>query len=314
MNIVKLKPYCKSAIWGGDKLRLYYGKEASFNVAESWELSGYPGKESEVCGGAYDGQKITEIIEKQGQKILGTKASGYKGLPLLIKLIDSATPLSVQVHPDDETAKRLNADGGKTEMWIICESEKDSYIYFGVREKISSELFGKAIKDGTITEYLNKIPVKPGDTFFIKAGTVHAIGAGITLCEIQQTSDTTYRLFDYNRIDSDGKPRELHIEKGTKAADLNPPDRFYESGIQLGNEIQLVSCEYFTVSRIEVKEKTYTEVDNESFASFTVINGEGRVVCNDESFNVKKGDTFMAFAGSGEIEFSGIFSVIKATL
>ena len=314
MKILKLKPYCKSAIWGGDKLRKDYGKESPFNVAESWELSGYPGKESIVCGGIYDGKSLTEVVNTMGTASLGTKSAKFNGIPLLIKLIDSKTPLSIQVHPDDETAKRLNADGGKTEMWVICDCEKDAFIYFGVKESISPETFKSAITDGTITEYLNKIPVKPGDTFFIKAGTIHAIGAGITICEIQQTSDTTYRLYDYKRLDSDGKPRELHIDKGIEASDLTPPTTFYEKGVPCGNELRLVECEYFTVSRLDVSQSLSTEIDNSSFASFTVLEGEGEIVCGKESVAVKKGDTVFAFAGAGEVVFKGALTVIKATL
>lgn len=314
MKLLKLTPYCAKAIWGGDNLRSRYGKNADFNIAEAWELSGYPGKESRAASGIYEGKTINEIVELEGREILGSHAEAFNGFPILIKLIDAAKPLSIQVHPDDEKAKRLGADGGKTEMWIVCEAEKDAFIYYGVKEAIDGAEFSKAILDGSITEHLNKVYVKPGDTFFIKAGTIHAIGAGITICEIQQTSDTTYRLYDYMRKDADGNMRELHIEKGTVASDLVPPSHFYEEGTQKGNENVLVECPFFTVSRIEVNGSETVEVDKTSFAAFTVTSGSGKLTNADESVEVNKGDTVFVFAGAGMTELTGEMTVIKSVI
>ena len=314
MNIIKLKPYLTEAIWGGNNLKLKYGKESDFSVAESWELSGYPGKESVAVGGKYDGKTITEIIEAEGKTVLGSKAECYDKFPLLIKLIDAAQPLSIQVHPSDENANVLGAFGGKTEMWIICESEPDAFLYFGVKEKLSGEQFKNAILDGTITDYLNKVSVKKGDTFFIEAGTIHAIGAGITICEIQQTSDTTYRLFDYKRKDKNGNERELHIEKGMIASNLEPIDKFYEEGKLEGNELKLVSCPFFNVSRIEVNGSSDAMVENDSFAAFTVTDGVGEISCDGEAICVSKGDTVFAPAGCGIVLFDGVMTVIKSTM
>ncbi len=314
MKLVKLKPYCHKAIWGGTNLYGKYGKTAFKNIAEAWELSGYEGKESVADGGRYDGRTVNEVIAAEGKVILGTRAGGADRLPILIKLIDAARPLSIQVHPSDENAKALGADGGKTEMWIICEAEPGAYLYYGVKEKISGEKFRKAILDGTITEYLNKVPVKKGDTFFIKAGTIHAIGAGITLCEIQQTSDTTYRLYDYKRKDAYGNERELHIEKGIIASSLDVQTEFYEKGVQKGNERVMVSCPFFNVSVIEVDGEEKTKVTGESFAAFTVTEGSGSVISDEEEIRVSKGTTVLAFAGAGDITLRGKMSVIKSTL
>ncbi len=314
MKLVKLTPYCAKAIWGGDNLRKKYGKSADFNIAEAWELSGYPGKESRAAEGIYEGMTITEIIKREGKSVLGTHSDSFEGFPILIKLIDAASPLSIQVHPDDEIAKRLGADGGKTEMWIVCEAEKDAFIYYGVKKEIDGETFSKAILDGSITDYLNAVPVKPGDTFFIKAGTIHAIGAGITICEIQQTSDTTYRLYDYMRKDQNGNMRELHIEKGTVASKLVPPSHFYEEGILKGNEKVLVECPFFTVSRIDVNGSETVDVDEISFSAFTVISGSGNVVNAEERVTVDKGDTVFVFAGAGKTELVGNMTVIRSII
>ena len=311
----KLKPYCTKAIWGGKKLNIKYGKKDFEDVAESWELSGYAGKESTVAFGDNIGKTITELVKQYGvSEFLGTKAVSYSKFPLLIKFIDAAQPLSIQVHPSDENAKMLGADGGKTEMWIICDCDDDAFLYFGVKEKISAEKFAQSIIDGSITEYLNKIPVKKGDTFFISAGTIHAIGAGITICEIQQTSDTTYRLYDYKRKDKDGNERELHIEKGKIASNLEPISDFYEKGVNLGNELQLVSCPFFTVSRIEVDQSNKTTVDSTSFAALTVTDGNGIITNGTCSLTVGMGDTVFVPANSGTVSFSGKMTVIKSTL
>ena len=314
MEIIKLKPYLAKAIWGGKNLHLKYGKEGDPDIAESWELSGYPGKESIAVGGIYDGKTITEITEIEGKGFLGKRAEGYDKFPMLIKLIDAAQPLSIQVHPSDENAKELGALGGKTEMWIICDCEKDAFLYFGVKERLSTEKFKEAILDGTITEYLNKVPVKPGDTFFISAGTIHAIGAGITICEIQQTSDTTYRLYDYKRKDKDGNERELHIEKGIIASNLDVQTEFYEKGVQKGNEKVMVSCPFFNVSVLDVDGEEKTTVTSDSFAAFTVTEGEGYALSSEEKIALTKGSTVFAVAGAGEITFNGKMHVVKSTL
>ncbi len=312
MKSVRLKPYCTKAIWGGKNLNQKYGKTAFEDVAEAWELSGYPGKESTVLGGELDKKTISEVISAKGRKILGKKCAGVDKFPLLIKFIDAAAPLSIQVHPDDEMTKKLNADGGKTEMWIICEAEPGAFLYYGVKEEMSPDEFAATITDGSITEHLNKVPVKPGDVFFIRAGTIHAIGAGITICEIQQTSDTTYRLFDYNRTDANGNARELHIEKGKIASKLTPPENIYEEGIMQGNEKILVECPFFTTSSFDVSGEISFDVGEDSFSSLTVTDGEGSISTTDESYTVKKGDTVFVFAGAGEVRLNGGMKVIRA--
>ncbi len=312
MKSVRLNPYCAKAIWGGKNLNKKYGKTAYEEVAEAWELSGYPGKESTVVGGECDGMTMSVLIEAKGKNILGAKCEGMDKFPLLIKFIDAASPLSIQVHPDDEMAKALNADGGKTEMWVICEAEPDAFLYYGVKEPISQERFAESILDGSITDYLNRVPVKPGDVFFIRAKTIHAIGAGITICEIQQTSDTTYRLYDYKRKDANGNERELHIEKGKLASNLTPPDVIYEQGRLVGDENILVECPFFTTSSFDVSGSVKFNVGCDSFSSLTVTDGQGKVTTSDEEHKVKKGDTVFVFANAGEIKLEGEMKVIRA--
>ncbi len=314
MKLLKLAPYCAKAIWGGNNLRTKYGKKADFDIAEAWEFSGYPEKESIVVEGMYKGKTITEVIEAEGKQILGTNSERFDGFPILIKLIDAAKPLSIQVHPDDDIAKELGADGGKTEMWIICEAEKDAFIYYGVKNEIDPETFSASIRDGSITEHLNKVPVKTGDAFLIKGGTIHALGAGITMCEVQQTSDTTYRLYDYMRKDEDGNLRELHIEKGTVASRLVPPSHFYEKGTLNGSERVLVECPFFTVSSIETNESVSVNVDEKSFSAFTVSDGSGKIQCGEETALLSKGETVFVFAGAGETVLSGKMTVIRSRI
>ena len=314
MQIFKLKPYCTKTIWGGKNLYKKYGKNDFEDIAESWELSGYPGKESTAVGGIYNGKSITKIIEEKGWSCLGTKAKDFDKFPILIKFIDAAQSLSIQVHPNDEIAKQLGAFGGKTEMWIICDCEPNAFLYMGVKEEISKEKFRDAILDGTITDYLNKVYVKPGDTFFISAGTIHAIGAGITICEIQQTSDTTYRLYDFKRKDKDGNERELHIEQSMVASKLTPTDDFYVIPEKVGNELKLVECPYFNVSRIEADGKEVVTVGADSFATFTVTEGDGYIQNGTVRLQVGKGTSVFALADSGKLEFYGKMSVVKSTL
>ena len=315
MGLYKLTPYVKQAIWGGRKLYNEYGKRGFDEIAETWELSAFEGKESTVVGGQYDGLTVTELIKALGGKCaIGTKAPEDGSFPLLIKFIDSASPLSIQVHPDAETAAKIGGDAAsKTEMWVICEAEEGAYLYFGMKEDTSPEDFAAAIRDGSITDKLNRVTVKAGDVFFIPSGTIHAIGAGITICEIQETSDTTYRLYDYGRLDKDGNPRELHIEKGTMASNLNALSEFYEVPEKLadGGEM-LVECPFFTTYR-RFGGNSFT-VGEDSFSALTVVSGEGNLTNGGESLTVRKGDTVFIPAGSGEVTVGGNIVAIDSRI
>ena len=315
MGLFKLTPYVKQAIWGGKKLFTEYGKCGFEEIAETWELSAFAGKESAVVGGEFDGYTVTELIAKLGgRSAIGTRSPEDGAMPLLIKLIDSASPLSIQVHPDAETAAKIGGGAAsKTEMWIICEADEGAFLYFGLKEDTSPQDFADSIRDGSITERLNRVPVKAGDVFFIPSGTIHAIGAGITICEIQETSDTTYRLYDFGRLDKDGNPRELHVEQGTMAADLHALRDVYQIPVSLpdGGEL-LLSCDLFNVYR-RFGGKAFT-VDTDSFSAVTVVSGSGKLVNCDTELAVSKGDTVFIPAGSGEVAVCGDIVAIDSRL
>src|SRR5690606_3411752 len=222
---IKFKPIPQYRIWGGNKLNSILPKNSQMeNLGEIWSLSGVSGNISLIENGELAGKNLNEIIEIYREKLLGKRIweKFGKDFPLLIKFIDAAKPLSVQVHPNDEQAKRLHNSFGKSEMWYIMEAEKNAELIIGFQEGIKKEDYYKHLNSNSLEEILNQIPVEKGDAVYIPAGRVHAIGAGIVLAEIQQTSNVTYRIYDYNRIDKDGKKRELHTDLALQAIDFNP--------------------------------------------------------------------------------------------
>ena len=211
MDILKLQPVFKDYIWGGTRLRDEYGFESPLEkLAEGWMLSCHKDGENTVLNGEYKGKTLSELI-KDNPEFLGENGKKFEYFPILIKLIDAKNDLSVQVHPDNEYALRVEKEYGKTECWYILDCDEGAELIYGFNKKISSEEFKKKIADNTFLDTVNKVKVKKGDLFFIEAGTLHAIGKGILLAEIQQNSNTTYRVYDYGRLGADGKPRELHI-------------------------------------------------------------------------------------------------------
>ena len=212
MAVFRLTPAFKDYIWGGTRLRDEYGKKCDYDkVAESWELSCHKDGASVVADGEDKGFTLAEYIDKHGKAVLGTDCEKFENFPILIKLIDAKDNLSVQVHPDNEYALRVEGEYGKTEMWYIVDCDEGATLLYGFKHEISKEEFAERIADNTLLEVTNAVPVKKGDVFFIQAGTLHAIGKGILIAEIQQNSNTTYRIYDYGRVGKDGKPRELHL-------------------------------------------------------------------------------------------------------
>ena len=299
MDTVKLKPSVKSYIWGGTNLKKY-GKESKEDIiSETWELSFHDDGLSLVDSGIYKGKTLKEVVKKDD---LGTNVSAFTFFPCLIKLIDSASPLSVQVHPSDEYALKNENSYGKTEMWYILDHEKDAGIYVGFKNNETQSDVEKALNNGTILDKLNFFKVKKGECYFIKSGTIHAIGKGVTLIEIQQNSNLTYRLYDYNRKDKNGNTRELHISKALKVIDYNKyePITF--------NEGIIGTCKYFTSKKVEFKNEYVIENDEKSFSSITFIDGLGTV--NDIKF--KKYDTFFVPANKKAIiKGNGEFIITK---
>lgn len=286
MSIIKLLPACKDYLWGGTRLKTEYNKKSDKSIiAETWELSCHPDGESTVADGEFKGKTLNEYINAKGRQILGENCKKFSDFPVLIKLIDAKKPLSVQVHPDDSYALENEGGYGKTEMWYIVDCKPESYIYYGFEKNITKSEFEQRIKENTLTEVLHKAKVKKGDVFFIEAGTIHAIGADILIAEIQQSSNSTYRVYDYGRVGADGKPRQLHIEKALDVTKLSPAKQF-----EFGADV-IAECKYFKVQKIVVKDKKTFDIHNTSFHSLLVLDGEGIVTDSDSNVSYKKGDS-----------------------
>ena len=319
MKIEKLTPSFKDYLWGGTKLRDVYGKNCDYDkVAESWELSTHPAGESFISGGEYDGLKLSEYFAKAGKDVLGSDCAGFENFPVLIKFIDALQPLSVQVHPSDEYALRVEKEYGKTEMWYVVDCEEGASLYFGVNRPVTKEEFRAKLADNTIEEVLNKVDVHKGDCFFIESGTLHAIGSGILICEIQQNSNTTYRVYDYARRGADGKLRELHVDKALDVSKLTPSDTSDKQGkaaaIDGGSVKRLASCRYFTTDKFDIDTEAEIEVDEKSFASLMILEGEGKVTGNENSVDFRAADSVFIPAGSGKVKISGRCSFIRTTV
>ena len=297
----KLTPSLKDNLWGGNKLR-GYGKESTADrIAESWELSFTKGGEAKT----EDGIVMTSAFPKE---CWGTRAEDFEFFPTLTKFIDAREKLSVQVHPSDEYALKNEGQYGKTEMWYIVDCEEGAGIYLGLKRKCEKEEFAAKVADGTVEELLDFKTVKPGEVYFIPAGTVHAIGAGVLIYEIQQNSTLTYRLYDYMRRDKDGNLRELHVEAAMKVSVL---DRYEVPPRDEKNPNLIGKCRYFETNKYKLNfTKMKIEVDDSSFLSLTCVKGEGRI--NEEKFSL--GDTFFCPAGAGEIEVEGGLELITVGL
>lgn len=308
MNLkpVRLMPAFKDYLWGGTRLKTEFNKKTPFEkTAESWELSVHKDGESVISGGEYDGYTLREYIDKNGKEILGKNAQKFEFFPILIKFIDAADNLSIQVHPSDEYALKNEGEYGKTEMWYVIGCDDGAFLYYGFKKEITKEEFRKRIEENTLTEVLNKVFVKPGDVFFIEAGTVHAIGKGTMICEIQQNSNKTYRVYDYDRRDKNGNPRELHIEKAIDVANLKPPEimKTHRDGI-------LAKCRYFTVEKLVCRKSADIVVDESCFKSLIVISGSGTLSANGEEMSLEKGDSIFVPAGCGNVKILGDCEII----
>ncbi len=296
---LKFKPILKDMIWGGSKLRTILGKEgASDKCGESWEISDVEGCSSVVANGFLAGNTLNELIEIYMGDLVGDKVFDEFGIrfPLLIKFIDATDKLSVQVHPDDEMALREHQSFGKTEMWYVMQAEAGAELIVGFNKPINPETYLEYLNNQRLEEILNFEKVKTGDVFFLPAGRVHAIGAGLLIAEIQQTSNITYRIYDWNRVDMNGKPRELHTELALKAIDFKPVQNFktnYE--LKLNKTSELVSCKYFTTNILEFDreiEKDYGSID--SFVIYMCL--EGKMILkpiNQEPVHLRMGETLL---------------------
>lgn len=313
MAILKLKPSCKDYLWGGTKLRTEFGiKSDKEPLAESWELSCHPDGPSYIANGEAAGKTLQEYIEAHGKEILGTDCESFEQFPVLIKFIDAKKDLSIQVHPDNTYALKNEGQYGKTEMWYVVEAEKGASLYYGFTREVSQEEFEERIRNKTLTEVLNKVQIHKGDVLFIDPGTIHAIGAGCLIAEIQQNSNVTYRVYDYGRKGPDGKERELHVEKALQVTEREPAEEKRDFGLHIA------SCKYFTVDKVILdglrRKKLTGDADRSSFVSMLVLDGEGKISAGGESVNAQKGDSIFVTAGSGEYEIEGEMEALLTTV
>lgn len=318
MKLEKLAPAFQDYLWGGTKLRDVYGKRCDFDkVAESWELSTHPAGESTLAGGERDGLPLGQYFQ-QFPQALGKNAAAFESFPVLIKLIDAKEPLSIQVHPSDEYALRVEGEYGKTEMWVIVDCDPGAFLYFGVNRPVSKEEFRQRIENTTVLEVLNKVEVHPGDVFFIQSGTIHAIGAGILICEIQQNSNCTYRVYDYDRRGADGKPRPLHIDKALDVCTLEPSDTASHLGPVLscagGTAQKLGECAYFSTQKLRVEEALTLEAGEESFLSLVCVEGGGLLCGPENTLEFTAGESLLVPAGTGKVSLRGDCTVIQTTV
>ena len=306
---LRFQPYYKSVVWGGDKICKYKGvAQNEPNIGESWEISAVPGHVSVVEEGEYKGESLTNLIDKFGEELLGKKViEKYgKNFPLLIKFIDASQNLSVQVHPDDKLAKERHNSLGKTEMWYLIETEPGAKIYAGLNEEITPEEYEKRVKEGNFFETIAAHDSNPGDVFYLPAGRVHAIGAGNLLAEIQENSDITYRIYDYDRKDADGNPRELHTTLAKDAIDYQVYDNYVSPAPSIDkDEETLVKCNHFTTTRIIVDGEKSLKSDGSSFLIVICIRGEVIVGGQDGELKISQGDTVLIPASATEISLKG---------
>lgn len=311
MYILKLTPVFKDYLWGGTKLRDEYGFKSDLTkLAEGWMLSCHKDGENTIENGEFAGKTLTEVV-KSNPDFLGENGKKFEYFPILIKLIDAKDDLSVQVHPDNDYAMRVENEYGKTECWYILDCDEGAELIYGFNRDISSEEFKNRVVDNTFLETVNKVKVKKGDLFFIEAGTLHAIGKGILLAEIQQNSNTTYRVYDYGRLGADGKPRDLHVQKAIDVTKCTPPTRstnpegklveYEDYSTQL-----LTKCDLFNVKKVSVKNIFDGVADEKSFVSVLVTDGIGKI----ENIDIKKGDSLFIPASYGAFTISGNLEVI----
>jgi len=312
---VKLNPEFKEIIWGGNKLKTDYNKVSDLkNIAESWELTVRNDGMNTICGGEFDGFTMKEYIKKVGFSVVTDKE--LDRFPLLIKFIDAEDNLSIQVHPDDEYALEKANSLGKTEMWYVIDAKPDAKLVYGLKPGCDVKSLGEAISNGTVEDQLNYVSVKKGDVFFIPSGLVHAIGSGILLAEIQQNSNITYRVYDYNRLGKDGKPRELHITDALNVI-VNKSDhdinkiRYFKGD---KSSTCLASCEFFTVDRYVINDKIILNTTKESFNSVLCLEGNGKIIYKDEEFNLVKGDSYFIPANIGDYEIIGNVEIIVSKI
>ncbi len=302
MPIIRLVPACKDYIWGGVRLKESYGKQSNAaTIAEAWELSCHADGPTLL----ESGQTLADYLA-QNPAAAGTACARFAQFPVLVKLIDAAQPLSIQVHPSDSYALENEGQYGKTEMWYVVEAQPDAFLYYGFQHEISREEFRRRIQNDTLPEVLNAVPVQAGDCFFIEAGTIHAIGAGCLIAEVQQNSNVTYRVFDYGRTDDAGNRRALHIDKALAVTRLQKPAAPPANG-------HLAQCDYFTADLLNVDGSAQLTVDETSFRHLLVLRGQVDMENDGTTIHAAQGDGFFVPAASGMVTLQGRASVLMTS-
>ncbi len=313
---MKLLPYISETIWGGRKLIEEYGVHTEkANAAEGWMLSCHEAGTSSIENGEFAGKSLADVV-KTNPELCGKNAERFEDFPILIKFIDAMDNLSVQVHPTKEYCELTGKGQSKTECWYIIDCEEDASLILGFKDKITPEEFKAAIANNTLTDYVENVKVKKGDFFFIDSGTLHAICKGILLAEVQESSNTTYRIYDYNRVGADGKPRELHVEDGaavTKLEKYSQPD-FSNPEADTKERRLLADCPLFKVWKLDITEKLCDNADENSFVSLLIMAGNGTLECCGETLSIKKGDSIFIPANAGDYKLTGELEIIETRI
>ncbi len=314
--MIKFEPLLKQTLWGGDKIIPFkHLNDTLENVGESWEISGVKDNETIVSEGEYKGKSLNQLVRELKGKLVGQENYERFGneFPLLIKFIDARQDLSIQVHPTDEIAHRQGKTRGKTEMWYALESAPGAQLYNGLKQQITPEQYKQMVENDTITDALARYEVNEGDVFFIPAGRIHAIGAGCFVAEIQQTSDVTYRIYDFKRKDKNGNYRELHTELAAESIDYTVlPNYRTEYDLVKNEGVQIAECPYFTTAVYDLNEPMtldYSELD--SFVILIAVKGEGTITANGEEMKLAKGDTILLPATTAEVKIKGTVKFLE---
>ena len=311
---LQFEPILKERIWGGTKLKTYLNKPITSNITgESWEISTVENDISVVSNGVYKGKSLEDLINDFPEAILGTTVYAQFGklFPLLFKYLDAREDLSIQVHPNDDLAKKRHNSFGKTEMWYVMQADPDARLIVGFKEKSSPAEYIQNLKNKSLLNILDTKKVKQGDVFFLETGTVHAIGAGTVIAEIQQTSDITYRLYDFDRVDANGNSRELHIDLALEAINYETVEaqKEYSKTENVSNTI--VDCRYFTTNIIPLNGEVKVNKNQNSFTVYMCVDGSFDLTLNTETFKYQKGDTILIPASLTDFQLNGSASILE---
>ncbi|SHM96730.1 type I phosphomannose isomerase catalytic subunit [Flavobacterium xinjiangense] len=311
---LQFEPILKERIWGGEKIKTVLHKPITSKITgESWELSTVEGDVSVVANGEWKGKSLTTLIDGFPNEILGTKVHARFGkqFPLLFKYLDAREDLSIQVHPNDELARKRHNSFGKTEMWYVMQADVDARIIVGFKEKSNPAEYLENLKNKTLLSLLDDVKVNAGDVFFLETGTVHAIGAGLVVAEIQQTSDITYRLYDFDRVDAQGKTRELHVDLALEAINYNKIETKKEYSQNANQSNTVVDCPYFTTNFIPLDGVISASKSGETFTVYMCVEGAFEIMYDNSKLQYAKGDTVLLPATMNSFVLSGKASILE---